>query len=124
MATHWIDEKFELQNQVLGCWLHEGDSESKTLQDNFIEDLFKKCEFPTANIVAVVSDTTSNMNKFGTWLEKLDISHIYCKDHVLQITANNSYLDSWYNRAFSGVANDADDPNMDEVVEPFTMAKA
>ena len=80
MTAHWVDEKFELQNRVLGCWLHEGDSESQTLQDDFLEELFKKCKFQTANIVAVVSDTTSNMNKFGTLLEKLDIPHI---EHIL-----------------------------------------
>ena len=102
-----------MQNRVLGCWLHEGDSESQTLQDDFLEELFKKCKFQTANIVAVVSDTTSNMNKFGTLLEKLDIPHIYCTDHVLQLTAKNAYLDSWYNETVAaGVAtNDAEDLN-------------
>ena len=31
IPAHWIDKKFDLQNRVLGCWLHEGDSELQTL---------------------------------------------------------------------------------------------
>ena len=77
MMSHWIDKKFESQNRVVGCWLREGDSEPQTLQDEFIEALIKKCKILRENIVAVVSDTTSNMNKFGTLLEKLDIPNIY-----------------------------------------------
>jgi hypothetical protein len=50
MTAHRIDENFDLQNQVLGCWLHEGESELQTLQDNFLEELFKKCKFAKANI--------------------------------------------------------------------------
>ena len=56
------------------------------------------------------------MNKFGTLLEKLDIRHIYCTDHVLHHRYNNDYLDIWYNEAAYGVANYAEDINMDEVV--------
>ena len=63
------------------------------------------------------------MRKSFTLLEKLDIPHIYFLDHVLQLTTKNDYLVSWYNRAVSGVANDAEDINLDEVVELFTMAK-
>ena len=70
-----------------------------------------------------MSNTTSNMNKFGTFLEKLDIPYIYCTDHVLQLTDKNSYLDSCYNEAFSGVENDSEDLNLDEFMELSTMAK-
>ena len=45
MTDHWIDEDFELPNQVLGCWLHEGDSEYHNFQNYFLEDLLKKCKF-------------------------------------------------------------------------------
>ena len=121
--AHWINEKFDLQNQVLGCWLHAGDSDLYTLQDNFLEYLCNRCKFPRAEIVAVMSNTTSNMNKFGTLLEKLDIPYIYCTDHVLQLTDKNSYLDSCYNEAFSGVENDSEDLNLDEFMELSTMAK-
>ena len=71
----------------------------------------------------MVSNITSNMNNFGTLLEKLYIPHIYCTDNMLHLTYNNDCLDSCYNRVVSGVANDADDINMDEVVELHTMAK-
>ena len=69
-----------------------------------------------------MSNTTRNMRKSFTLLEKLDIPHIYCPDHVLQLTTKNDYLASWYNRSVPGVANDAEDTNLDEVVELFTMA--
>ena len=94
MTAHWIDDQFEFQKLGLGCWLHKSDSGLQTFQGGFIEELFNKCKIPTEHIVSVMSDTTSNMKKFGTLLEKLDIPHIYCTDHVLQITANNSYIDS------------------------------
>jgi hypothetical protein len=55
---------------------------------------------------------------------RLDIPHIYCTDHVLQLMAKNAYLDSWYNGAAVGVANYADDLDLDEVMELSTMAKA
>ena len=71
----------------------------------------------------MVYSTTKNMNEFGTLLEKLDTPHMYCMDNVLHITAKNDHLDSWYNGAFSGVTNDAEDINMDEVVERSTMEK-
>ena len=61
-----------------------------TFQENFLEELLKKCKFTTENIVAVVSNTAISMNKFGTLLEKLDIPQIYCTYHVLQITAKNA----------------------------------
>ena len=70
MMDHYIEKRFELQNRFFGCWLHEVDYESQTFKDKFFDELFKKCKTPTANVVAVVSDTTSNMNKFGTFLEK------------------------------------------------------
>ena len=73
---------------------------------------------------AVVSLPTRNMNKFGTLLEKMDILHIYCTYHVLQITVKNAYLASWYSGAVYGIENDAEDFNMDEVGELFNMGKA
>ena len=121
--AHWIDDTFELKNRVLGCWLYEGDSESQTLWDKFIEEMFKECKFPNGEIVAVVYNNTSNTKKFGILLEKLDILQIYCTDHVLQLMAENAYVDSWHNRAVSGVENDADDLNMSEVVELPNMEK-
>ena len=103
MTSHWINDKFELQNLVIGCLLHEVDSESHNFQDDFLEAMFNKFKYLRAKIVAVVSDTTSNMKKFGKLLEKLHIMHIYCTDHVFQITDKNDCLGSWYNGAVSVV---------------------
>jgi hypothetical protein len=56
----------------------------------------------------------------------LNIPHIYCIDHVLQLTAKNAYLDSWFKVAVVGDASLAPTANLalDEVVELSTMAKA
>ena len=32
MTTHWIEDNFQLQNRFIGCWLHEGESESQNVQ--------------------------------------------------------------------------------------------
>jgi hypothetical protein len=37
------------------------------------------------------------MSKFGRLLEEMGVSHIFCADHVLQLTAKKAYLDSWFN---------------------------
>lgn len=104
MTSHWIGEDFVLQSRVLGCWLHEGDSESASLVDDFVTSLFTRCNFDKANIIAVVSDTTSNMNKFGMMLELLKVPHMYCTDHQLQLTAKKAYKDEMY-RGIAGLNN-------------------
>lgn len=93
MTIHWIGEDGVLNNIQLGCWLHEGNSESETLIDDFVSKLFEKCQLTTAKISAVVSDTTANMNLFGELLEKQNIPHIYCTDHVIQCTAKMAFKD-------------------------------
>jgi hypothetical protein len=107
MSAHWIDGDFNIHNKALGCWLHEGNSLGDTLRDEFLLNLFTRYNFDKLHIVAVVSDTTGNMNKFGMKLQELNIPHIYCTDHVIQLTAKKAYLDKFYNIAPGG--NDGDD---------------
>lgn len=71
MTLHFIDKHWNLVCLPLGCFLHEGDSKSKTLHDDFLVKLFNECGFGDLNIACVVSDTTANMNKFGQLLEAL-----------------------------------------------------
>ena len=78
----------------MGCFLHEGESDHSNLVDDFAAKLFTDCGFDNLIITAVVSDTTGNMNKFGELLEEMDISHIYCTDHVLQLTAKKAFYES------------------------------
>ena len=94
MTCHWIDKDWKLQNVPLGCFLHEGESDNKALLDDFAVKIFNDCGFENLNIVAVVSDTTGNMNKFGELMERLKIAHIYCTDHVLQLTAKKAFYES------------------------------
>jgi hypothetical protein len=125
MTAHWIDGDFNMHNKTLGCWLHEGNSLTNSLRDEFLLNLFTRYRFDKLNIVAVVSDTTGNMNKFGMKLEEQNIPHIYCTDHVIQLTAKKAYLDEFYNIAH-GAGNDDDEdlpPNNLEA-EIHTMAKA
>jgi hypothetical protein len=131
MTAHWIDSDFNMHNKTLGCWLHEGNSITNSLRDEFLLNLFTRYKFDKLNIVAVVSDTTGNMNKFGMKLQEQNIPHIYCTDHVIQLTAKKAYMDEFYNIAHGGAAgNDNDD---DEDLPPAhnnlqaeisTMAKA
>ena len=127
MTAHWIDADFKLHACILGCWLHEGGSTAEDLREAFLMNLFKDCEFEPGkvNIVACVTDTTGNMAKFGTLLESMGISHIFCADHVLQLTAKKAYLDSWFNAGANEVTmNDAEMLALDEVDDLDTMKKA
>ena len=93
MTAHWSDKNYKMHSVVLGCFLHEGESSAEGLVDDFAIKIFKDCGFSTLNISAVVTDTTGNMNKFGLFLEDLEIPHIYCTDHVLQLSAKIAYYD-------------------------------
>ena len=94
MTCHWADDNYKLHCVPLGVFLHEGSSDSDSLVDDFAIKIFKDCGFSDLNISAVVSDTTGNMNRFGQMLETLQIPHIYCTDHVLQLSAKIAFYDS------------------------------
>lgn len=97
ITEHWIDDEWELQALPLGCFLHEGDSKSESIFEDLFTKLFGDCGFTEGlKVVAVVSDTTGNMNKFGRLLEDKDIPHLYCADHMLQLTAKLAYNDITY----------------------------
>jgi hypothetical protein len=66
------------------------------------------------------------MSKFGRLLEgMLGVSHIFCADHVLQLTAKKAYLDSWFNAGTNEVTlNDAEMLALDKVHDLDTMKKA
>ena len=93
MTCHWADQEFKLHSIPLGVFLHEGSSDSESLVDDFAIKIFKDCGFGDINISAMVSDTTGNMNKFGQLLEALHIPHVYCTDHVLQLSAKIAFYD-------------------------------
>ena len=127
MTAYWIDEDFKFHSCTMGCWLHEGGSTAEDLRDAFLINLFTDCNFDLrkVNIVACVTDTTGNMSKFGRLLEEMGVSHIFCADHVLQLTTKKAYLDSWFNAETNKVTlNDAEMLALDEVHDLDTMKKA
>jgi hypothetical protein len=46
-----------------------------------------------SKVVALVSDTAANMNVFGKLLAAKGVPHLYCIDHVLQLTAKLAFDD-------------------------------
>jgi hypothetical protein len=98
------------------------------LRDAFLINFFKDCKFDLRKVnivVACVTDTTGDMSKFGRLLEDEGVSHIFCADHVLQLTAKKAYLDSWFNAGTNAVTlDDAELLVLDEVHDLDTMKKA
>jgi hypothetical protein len=126
MTAHWINGDFNMHNKTLGCsGCMRAIRFTNSLRDECLLNLFTRYKFDKLNIIAVVSDTTGNMNKFGMKLEEQNITHIYCTNHVIQLTAKKAYLDKFYN-IVHGAGNDDDEdlpPNSLEA-EISTMAKA
>ena len=93
LTCHWIDKDFVLHSADLGCWYHEGRSTSAVLLEDFKDKVFGRAGFhPTTRIFAATTDTTANMNKFGTQLYKdVAIHHVYCHAHVIQLTVKKVY---------------------------------
>ena len=80
ITAHWIDDNWQLNNVPLGIWLQETKSDSKSILENFLKELFSSEEMKQIRLFAVTSDTTSNMNSFGQMLSKMGVAHIYCTD--------------------------------------------
>jgi hypothetical protein len=57
------------------------------------ERVFYVYGFNVEFIVAVVTDTTGNMNTFGEALRQKGVTHLYCVDHVLHLKAKHAYND-------------------------------
>ena len=97
MTCHWIDDDFAGHAVELGCFLNEAGHDADSVTLDFYEKLFQDCGFKDRTIFSVTSDTTGNMNKFGIKLsEEQGVHHIYCTDHVIQLTAHLGYLDKKY----------------------------
>ena len=97
LTAHWIDSKFDLKSIVLGIFLYNlEDSRSKSLLQDFLIQIFNEFGFEELNVFSCVSDTTASVNKFGMMLIGLGIDHIYCTDHVIQLTAILAFDDKQY----------------------------
>jgi hypothetical protein len=112
-----------------GCWLHEGVlSTAEDLRDTFLMNLFKDCnvDLRKVHIVTCVTNITGNMSKLGRLLEEtMGVSHIFCTDQVLQLTAKKAHLDTCFNAETNEVTlNDAEMLALDEVYDLDTIKKA
>ena len=90
-TAHYIDNDFKLHNLNLGIHLHEGGTKAEELEFSFLELVLNKLKLSKCKLFAATTDTTANMNKFGVLLEDRGVSHLYCTDHVLQLTAKLCY---------------------------------
>jgi hypothetical protein len=77
----------------LGMFLHEGGSNANKLLDQFMATVAREVS-EEATIFLVTTDTDPTMNDFGRLLEEKRILHLYCTDHVLQLTCKDTFLQS------------------------------
>jgi hypothetical protein len=91
ITGHFIDKEFKLHSLGLGMFLHEGGNTAEKLAMDFADLHINKVKTSEAKIFAVTTDTTSNMNKLGGKLEEVGVCHVYCTDHVLQLTCKRLY---------------------------------
>jgi hypothetical protein len=108
LTAHWIGHDFKLNNVQLGCFLHEGESSADAVVDDFLVTVLGKLRVLPENIHCVVSDTASNMNGMGKILERGNVPHLYCTDHLLQLTAKLAYDDKNFDEEDAGNNFDLD----------------
>lgn len=92
LTAHWI-ENSEMHSAVLAFEVFNGTTTGFALGEDFVR-IFELYEFDLKYVVAVVTDTTGNMNTFGEYLRQRGVKHLYCVDHVLHLNAKLAYVDS------------------------------
>jgi hypothetical protein len=88
MATtiHFITDDWELISFTLSCTEHDGTQTAPDILKE-LEATWLRYELSVEHLMAVVTDTAPVMCAFGKELkEKFDVYHIYCADHVLELT--------------------------------------
>eukprot|EP00559_Dactyliosolen_fragilissimus_P004855 CAMPEP_0184865878 /NCGR_PEP_ID=MMETSP0580-20130426/19513_1 /TAXON_ID=1118495 /ORGANISM="Dactyliosolen fragilissimus" /LENGTH=777 /DNA_ID=CAMNT_0027365255 /DNA_START=221 /DNA_END=2554 /DNA_ORIENTATION=- len=97
LTAHWLDEENEdaeeLEHAVLSFVVHDGQTTGEQIGQKFIED-FEKYNLNLDYVVAVVTDTTANMNTFGTYIMSKSVCHLYCIDYLLHLVALKAFDDS------------------------------
>ncbi|KAL3759277.1 hypothetical protein ACHAWU_002078 [Discostella pseudostelligera] len=92
LTAHWI-ENGKMHQAVLTFEVFTGTTTGVALGEDFVR-VFNMYEFDLKYVVAVVTDTTGNMNTFGEYLRQRGVKHLYCVDHVLHLNAKLAYVDS------------------------------
>ena len=93
LTAHWIGEEYVMRHAVLGFYLHEGRTRGEDIANLFVQD-FERYNFDLSYVVAIVTDTTGNMNTFGQHLRSLGVIHLYCVDHNLHLCAKLAFDDN------------------------------
>jgi hypothetical protein len=91
MTAHWLDSDWVMHSLPIGMFLHEGGSKANELLDHFLATVAREVS-EEATIFSVTTDTDPTMNAFGQLLEEKKILHLYCTDHVLQLTCKKTFL--------------------------------
>ena len=98
VTVHYITDKWKLRSFTLSCNEHKGSSKA----DDILRELrgaWMSYELDTANMMGVVTDTAPVMGAFGRLLPD-GVPHIYCVDHVLELTTVNSSNDLRFTDSF------------------------
>ena len=93
-TAHYLGEK-GLTRLLLHLDKFSGSTSSEDLSTEFQDDILMKYNIQPDKVVAFVTDTTSNMGKFGKFLrERFSVEHLYCVDHQIHLTAILARKDS------------------------------
>jgi len=91
ITLHFI-QNFELQTIILSFMKHQGGCSGEELAHQLYTSLQSWGLDVKKHLVAIVSDSCSNMNKFGMIVcNDHDVQHHYCADHILHLTALKAF---------------------------------
>jgi hypothetical protein len=98
---HYIDEQLmELKSLVLGIREHAGESSTADIHVEALQTELTKHGLSWSQIVSITTDTEPTMNKTGRLIiahaknnHNVEINHIGCIDHILQVTTKLAQLD-------------------------------
>ena len=76
LTAHWIDSNFVMHSLPLGIVLHQGRTTAPSLIKKFYEDIDRELG-DKANVFALTTDTTSNMNAYVARTEEYFSSILY-----------------------------------------------
>jgi hypothetical protein len=92
MMLHFI-HKFELHTIILSFMRHQGGCSGEEVANQLYTSLHSWGQDVKKDLVAIVSDSCSNMNKLGMIaFHDHDVQHYYCADHILHLTALKAFL--------------------------------
>jgi hypothetical protein len=93
LTAHWIDDDWNLHSLPLGMFLHEGGTTANAVFEKLLVDVSREIS-EVATVFAITADTDAAMNLLGILLEKHDIMHLCCTDHVFHLTCKLCYENS------------------------------